>query len=576
MKISKKNKMIRVISPYNKNLFNVELKGNESSLKDLLSTILNIPSTSIKGIRDNYNNYYTLSSALNSSNINKIPNNYFSIIINNNDNNNINNITQNDMIHYTMNKNSNYMTPSLYNNMYLNTNHYINNSDIYYNNIKINNIHNYESLNRNIGQYSNFFKKYSKEAYYNLIIFLYKTKLIGKNNYYKLKKCIKANNNDVIEILKPFIEFDKDYKKLINNLFPILNLDLSINGSSYLKINSIDKNNQNINLLNSIKNYFTKENLEKLNYLLLIENMSIIKVFESYYKTRNKENLVDELYSLLKKVSKIDLDKSNNIIGNIIKKRKSKSYNYKKAIEGNNKSKNKYGNKKYNAQLLQKITDKIIKYGKKFSKDIYYLMKYELNTISSEEKENLFINKFDININKSSFKELSEKSKKNIKHYYKKYINKNIYEFLEEEEKDIYENIISTQNSQEYDDIIKIYSELIEDDKIKNKMELLRNKIINYLKDLKKVIEEKSEISKTSENEPETNKEKSASKKLIFHDDEEEEEEEDEESNKEEKESSTETKTENKEEEKESENYDNADEESGVSIKKADRNKRNN
>ena len=576
MKISKKNKMIRVISPYNKNLFNVELKGNESSLKDLLSTILNIPSTSIKGIRDNYNNYYTLSSALNSSNINKFPNNYFSIIINNNDNNNINNITQNDMIHYTMNKNSNYMTPNLYNNMYLNTNHYINNSDIYYNNIKINNIHNYESLNRNIGQYSNFFKKYRKEAYYNLIIFLYKTKLIGKNNYYKLKKCIKANNNDVIEILKPFIEFDKDYKKLINNLFPILNLDLSINGSSYLKINSIDKNNQNINLLNSIKNYFTKENLEKLNYLLLIENMSIIKVFESYYKTRNKENLVDELYSLLKKVSKIDLDKSNNIIGNIIKKRKSKSYNYKKAIEGNNKSKNRYGNKKYNAQLLQKITDKIIKYGKKFSKDIYYLMKYELNTISSEEKENLFINKFDININKSSFKELSEKSKKNIKYYYKKYINKNIYEFLEEEEKDIYENIISTQNSQEYDDIIKIYSELIEDDKIKNKMELLRNKIINYLKDLKKVIEEKSEISKTSENEPETNKEKSASKKLIFHDDEEEEEEEDEESNKEEKESSTETKTENKEEEKESENYDNADEESGVSIKKADRNKRNN
>ena len=58
--------MIKLISPYNGNQFNIELKGSEESLKDLLSTILNIPQKSIIGIKDNYNNYYNLSSALKS------------------------------------------------------------------------------------------------------------------------------------------------------------------------------------------------------------------------------------------------------------------------------------------------------------------------------------------------------------------------------------------------------------------------------------------------------------------------------------------------------------------------------
>ena len=37
---------------------------------------------------------------------------------------------------------------------------------------------------------------------------------------------------------------------------------------------------------------------------------------------------------------------------------------------------------------------------------------------------------------------------------------------------------------------MKIYSDLIKDDKMKNKMELLRNKIINYLKDINKIIDQ--------------------------------------------------------------------------------------
>ena len=569
---SKSNKMITIISPYNGQHFNIELKGSEESLKDLLGTIMHIPASSIKGIKDNYNNYYTLSSALKSNDINIEPNNYFSIIKSEETNNN--DIMQSDINNYNFNKNYNYMNPNL-NNLNLSPNQFINNSDIYYNNIKINNIQNYGYNKPKLGQYGNFFKQYKKEAYYNLINFLYQNKYIGSNNYYKLKKYIDVNNNDVIEILKPFIEFDNNYNKLINNLFPILNLDLSINRHNMNK----DNKSPYFNLLESLSDNFTRENMKKLNYLFLIENISIMNLFKTYYQTYNKKNLIDGLYSLLKRVSNVDLNKSNHIMGNILRERKSKSQNYKILQKGSTISDNnihsikhhKEKKKKYNTELLEKITDKILKYGKGFSKDIYYLMKYELSTIKIEEKVDIFINKFNIDIyNKKSYKEFTETTKKNIKHYYKKYIEKNIYKFLDPEEKELYLDIIKTGDSSVFNDLMKIYSDLIKDDKMKNKMELLRNKIINYLKDINKIIEEND---KNNSNITETNRENFGHNELVFQDDEEEEEEDDDEDSKNQEEKNNEEKESSESsagnDEEESENYDNADEESGVSIKKA-------
>ena len=569
---SKSNKMITIISPYNGQHFNIELKGSEESLKDLLGTIMHIPASSIKGIKDNYNNYYTLSSALKSNDINNEPNNYFSIIKSDETNNN--DVMQSDINNYNFNKNYNYMNPNL-NNFNLSPNQFINNSDIYYNNIKINNIQNYGYNKPKLGQYGNFFKQYKKEAYYNLINFLYQNKYIGSNNYYKLKKYIDVNNNDVIEILKPFIEFDNNYNKLINNLFPILNLDLSINRHNMNK----DNKSPYFNLLESLSDNFTRENMKKLNYLFLIENISIMNLFKTYYQTYNKKNLIDGLYSLLKRVSNVDLNKSNHIMGNILRERKSKSQNYKILQKGSTISDNnihsikhhKEKKKKYNTELLEKITDKILKYGKGFSKDIYYLMKYELSTIKIEEKVDIFINKFKIDIyNKKSYKEFTETTKKNIKHYYKKYIEKNIYKFLDPEEKELYLDIIKTGDSSVFNDLMKIYSDLIKDDKMKNKMELLRNKIINYLKDINKIIEEND---KNNSNITETNRENFGHNELVFQDDEEEEEEDDDEDSKNQEEKNNEEKESSESsagnDEEESENYDNADEESGVSIKKA-------
>ena len=130
------DKMIQILSPITGMTFKIELNGDEQCLRELLGTILEIPSSSIRGIKDTYNNYYTLSSALKSKNINTSPNNYYSIVTENILNNN-----DYDIRKYTLNSNYNnnkdfFSNPNL---CYFNTN-YINEDNLFFN--RINNIQN--------------------------------------------------------------------------------------------------------------------------------------------------------------------------------------------------------------------------------------------------------------------------------------------------------------------------------------------------------------------------------------------------------------------------------------------------
>ena len=83
------NRIIKIISPFTFQTFKIELNGKESELRDLLATILEINPNSIKGIRDSYNNYYTLSSAVKNPHLNTNPYNYYTVVIK--ELNNINN-----------------------------------------------------------------------------------------------------------------------------------------------------------------------------------------------------------------------------------------------------------------------------------------------------------------------------------------------------------------------------------------------------------------------------------------------------------------------------------------------------
>ena len=582
------DKVIHILSPVTGMTFKIELNGEEKSLRELLGTILEIPSSSIRGIRDNYNNYYTLSSAIKSKIINTSPNNYYSIVTENILENNDYDISK--LPFNTLNRNYN----NNFNNLYYYNNHYINNENLFFHNNRLNNMHNLHNIDypkiRNNFISQNIIKQYNIKDYYNLINFLYMNNYINSKNYYKLKKYIEIHNQDVIEIMKPFIEYDNNYNRLINNLFPILNLDLSINDEFSMKKNSLYQFEAYKQILNGLKEYFTNENMKELNYLLLMENIDVIKIFKSYYKTRNKKNLIKDLFNLLKRIPNINRSKSrfNGSKDKIIKKRKSKSQNYIKVSQKANNYLNNLQNKKdkkENKELLNEYNNIIIKYGKQFRKDIYHLMKYELKNMTDEDKKKLFSSKFKIDLNQNKA-ELNNTNKKHIKNYYNKYLNTNIYKFLDDEEKKIYENIIQETNSQEYEELLGIYNDLLKNSKSKNKIELLRNKIINYIKELLKQIEEEEmneeekEESKDSKSEgnKESNEKESEEDNIIKIETNEEEEKEDEDSekNEEEKESSLVSSTVMviDDEEEEGQNFEGS-EESGVSIRKANRPRKN-
>ena len=572
------NKIIHIISPITGMEFKIELNGNEKCLRELLGTILEIPPSSIKGIRDSYSNYYTLSSALKSKNINTDPNNYFSVIseCNNNDYNlgkysiNSNNYNNKEIVNNT----SNYCYPN---------SNFITDDSLFLLNNRINRMQNIQNFPiakiRNNFFTNNFYRNYSTKDYYYLINFLYQNNYIDNKNYYKLKKCIDINNQDVLDIMKPFIEFDDDYDKLINNLFPILNLDLAINEDFNLNNNyGVMRFDSNKKILNSLKAYFTSDNIKELNYLLLMENIDILKIFKLYYKTKDKKNLIDGLYDVLKKVSKLNISSKTN---NKMKARKSKSINYSKFSKKSIKD----SKSKINKDLLNKITNKIFDYGKQFTKDVYYLMKIELKNASEENKISIFESKFKINLKNVEKGEFSLNSsiKKNIKYYYNKFIQTNIYKFLNSEEKKIYENIKEETSSQEYHDLMQIYSEMVKNSKSKNKMEMLRNKIINYIKQFIEQNEEENEEEKQSK-ETEKNKDTNSSKNnkdseeedniiKIETNEEEEEEQDDKKEKNEQKDSSIVSSTVMDVEEENNEQY--SEEESGVSIRKANRPKKN-
>ena len=584
------NKMIQIISPLTGMPFKIELNGDELCLRELLGTILEIPPLSIKGIKDIYNNYYTLSSALKSKNINNEPNNFYTIITENIMNNN-----DYDLRKYSLNTNNYNSSKDLQNNMYYLNNRYINDDMLFFPNNRINNIQSIQNVGiskmRNNFLGNNFFKNYNKTDYYYLINFLYKNNYIDNKNYYKLKKCIDINNQDVMEIMRPFIEFDDNYDKLINNLFPILNLDLTINEEITIKNN----NNNSLRydnykqILYSLKEYFQSNNIKELSYLLLMENIDIIKIFKSYLKTKNKQHLINDLYNLLKKLSKKNIRaKSSNGMNKIIKVRKSKSQNYTKISKKTNDKTHK-DNKTINKDLLNEITNKIIDYGKHFTKDILYLIKIELNNLTAEDKNTLFKSKFNINVGTSKSKkfELSNTNKKHIKNYYNKYIQSNIYKFLDEEEKKIYDSIIKETHSPENQELMQIYSEIAKNKNNKNKLELLRNKIINYLKEVIEHNKEGTEVEEQESRSKETNKNNKESKESKESEEEDgiikieanEEDDQEDEYNKdknEEKESSQCSSTVMDVEEENNENYyDNQSDESGVSIRKANRPKKN-
>ena len=222
-----KNKLVRIISPFSGEQFKIELGGKEEEFRELLATLLNIDSSYIKGLKDSYGNYYTLSSALNDLFILSNENNIFSLVLNISNKNNPNKFKQchqsfeRNMLY---NVNNNYHNRTEYNEIYIgHTNKTLMKSKSNYRYttlIKelIPAIQRNFKKDDNCGNKSFYADKLSlnKHPKFEKILENIKKKF-EKEKYNVLKELLKMENITIINCFKAY-EKSNDKKELIKNL----------------------------------------------------------------------------------------------------------------------------------------------------------------------------------------------------------------------------------------------------------------------------------------------------------------------------------------------------------------------
>ena len=242
------NKLITIISPYTGEQFKIELSGEEGEFRELLATLLNIDPSFIKGLKDSYGNYYTISCALKDPFIFSNGNNLFSLVLNIS-NNNYNKYKQYSKYTNSYNKNL----------LYNINNNYHNRTE--YNEIYIGNRENKLLDNK----YDNYKGKNKIRKYTTLI-----------------KKLIPAINRNFRE--EENFCFDPD--------------------TSYFDEWSIGQHAKYQKILEKLKNSFNKEDMNILRELIKMENITMINYFKLYEKNKNKKDLVKNLTILSKKYQK--------------------------------------------------------------------------------------------------------------------------------------------------------------------------------------------------------------------------------------------------------------------------------
>ena len=311
------NRMIKLISPITYKTYKIDLNGKKEELIELIGTLLDIDSKLIKGLRDSFNNFYTISSALKNPLLNTIPNNYYTVVLRDmNEGSEIKYIEQPSL--YMLNKleiakeTSNYeKTIKMKPFPYLE-------EDVIYN-------------KHNIG-------KDKIKEFLRIANELYKHDYINKNLKKTLDKSIKDKDISIIEILNSFMNSKKSYKELSKNIKKVIDStyqnndeidnsksDLS-NESSHsnhkkrLKRKSLKTDKDNITknknkednklkekkILKELKEYFQKDKFSKIKELLKNKDPEIVSLIKKYQKDKDKNYLISKLENIISQNNKED------------------------------------------------------------------------------------------------------------------------------------------------------------------------------------------------------------------------------------------------------------------------------
>ena len=273
--------MIKLLLPSGK-LINIQLGGDESEFKDLISAITDLSPSQIKGIKDSDGNYYTISSALKS--LVMIPtkiDQYYELIwskqkiTSSSSNININdNINHQRIILNSSPNVGNYYTNYFINedyqkrrNFLLNLQHKSNINDVY------------------LVYLNNFFEK----------------NLINKNQLNDYIKMIKTNNPEMIHLFNTFIDSKIALSELLKSLRIL----------SDKKVMNIEK------IITKLQLFFSGEDMSLIKEMIKYENELILSSFKEYSTTKRIDILVDTI----KKIINHYKSKSTKIL----KKKKPKS-----------------------------------------------------------------------------------------------------------------------------------------------------------------------------------------------------------------------------------------------------------
>ena len=437
------NKIIRIISPFSGEQFKIELGGREEEFRELLATLLNIDSSYIKGLKDSYGNYYTLSSALNDFFIFSQENNLFSLVLN------ISNKNKTKYKHYQeyfdrnmlYNVNNNYHNRTEYNEIYIsNSNKKL---------MKSKSNYRYTTLikelipviNRNFRNEED----YQNQTFYNDKWSLNRhpkyekilgdmKKKIDKEEYNILKELLKMENITIINYFKSY-EKSKDKKELLknlNSLYKKYHKKVRKNSSSFEEESSQEKKSKRTNKLQSSKRHSKKSDLSSDTE----ETQKKHKKNNHHHKKRDSS-----LSSLSSSSSKSNKSSETNKESNK-KEKESITKETEETEEEEENSEESNNNFPIKCSSLEELIDNIKELLSNklipeclFTNDIDFLKK------SEAQKTQLLKDEFGI----KNFT-ITEKVYETIKNYYDNIMKKVIEKDMTEEEKTILNKLIKKKN----------------------------------------------------------------------------------------------------------------------------------
>ena len=448
------NRIVKLISPINNEILKIDLSGDENELKDLIGSIINVTPSSIKGLKDNFGNYYTISSAIKSPFLKFNSNSLFLIVLNNNYHN----------LNYSPLNNDKFKKKSFFDTLNNNYNDNIKKEINIPNNKSSDNIMKNKIFINN--KYNNIKKQNSTNLINDINIKiaseLLKEKYIDQKMYNQLKQFILEENPEILTLFKLYNLHGKNLNKLSKQIKPVLD--------GILESSRKKQNDENLNLLynqilDSLENEIkSKNDIALLRRLLICDNQQIIKVMENYKNDNDKNILLDNLKIILKKFrGRFSVPNNNQITSNDPKLNK-----------------------------IIKIEKKILKCfsnEETFKIDCIYLFKYDMSRLNNQQKLDLFNHVFKI----KNSEMITQNSKSCIKEYYQNYVLTILFPDFTTKQTNIYNDLVNSDD----ENMINFFRELIENNDIKNFTE----NVLNYIH---KIILERNEIDESEEDNKES------------------------------------------------------------------------